>query len=197
MATTVVSRGFPEIARKVFHDHRELLAATEQACVNDLQRLADCCTRSLSQGGKIMLFGNGGSAADAQHIATELTVKYLVNRKAMAAIALTTDTSTLTAASNDYGYDFIFQRQIEALGKPSDVAIGISTSGTSPNVIYALKSASELGLIAAGLSGNKGGDMVSIADPLLVVPSSDTPRIQEMHILLLHLLCHELELRTQ
>ena len=196
MATpTAAGPGFVDIARSVFDDHRQLLRATEETCLLDLQRLVDCCVAALRNGGKILLFGNGGSAADAQHIATELTVKYLVNRRAMAAIALTTDTSALTATSNDYGYEHVFKRQIEALGKPGDVAIGISTSGASPSILIALETAGELGLIAAGLAGNSGGKMVSVAEPLVVVPSDDTPRIQEMHILLLHLLCHELELR--
>lgn len=186
---------FANIAEKAFSDHRDLLAATADTCLDELSRLTDRCTDALQQGGKILLFGNGGSAADAQHIATELTVRYLVNRKAMAAIALTTDTSVLTAASNDLGYEYVFQRQMEALGRPGDVAIGISTSGSSPNVIKALDTARELGLVASALTGNEGGALVKVADPLLIVPSTDTPRIQEMHILLLHLLCHELEQR--
>ena len=192
---TEVGPRFMAIAESAFKDHRDILMATEEACLADLSRLVDSCGKALENDGKILLFGNGGSAADAQHIATELTVRYLLDRKAMAALALTTDTSTLTAASNDFGYEHVFRRQIEALGKSGDVAIGISTSGNSPNIICALKTARDIGMVAAGLSGNHGGDMVGVADPLLVVPSADTPRVQEMHILLLHLLCHELELR--
>ena len=196
MATsTTVGASFTDIAENVFRDHRNLLAVTQDACLDRLRCLTDCCTDALKHGGKILLFGNGGSAADAQHIATELTVRYQVERKAMAAIALTTDTSALTAASNDFGYEYVFQRQVEALGRPGDVAIGISTSGTSPNIINALRTASELGLIASGLTGNDGGSLRNVADPLLIVPSNDTPRIQEMHIVLLHILCHALEQR--
>ena len=115
MATpTALDPGFTAIARGVFDDHRRLLSATEETCLWELQRLSDACAGALRNGGKILLFGNGGSAADAQHIATELTVKYLLHRKAMAAIALTTDTSALTAASNDFGYEHVFKRQIEA-----------------------------------------------------------------------------------
>ena len=164
---------FADIAEKAFSDHRDLLGATADTCLDELSCLADCCTDALQRGGKILLFGNGGSAADAQHIATELTVRYLVNRKAMAAIALTTDTSVLTAASNDLGFEYVFQRQVEALGRSGDVAIGISTSGSSPNVFKALDTARELGLVATALAGNEGGALGKVADPLLIGP----PRI--------------------
>jgi D-sedoheptulose 7-phosphate isomerase len=141
-----------------------------------------------------MFFGNGGSAADAQHLATELTIRYKKNRAAIAAIALTTDSSALTAAGNDLGFEQIFARQIEALGKPGDVAIGISTSGTSPNVIAALKQAKTLGLVTGALGGKGGGDLAQVADHLLVVPSDTTARIQEMHIMLGQMLCGALEI---
>ena len=141
-----------------------------------------------------MFFGNGGSAADAQHLATELTVRYKTDRAAIAALALTTDTSALTAIANDFGYDMLFSRQIEALAKPGDVAIGISTSGESENVIAALVKARELDVVAAGLSGGDGGRMVSVADPLLIVPTQVTARIQEMHIMLGQMLCNAVEI---
>jgi D-sedoheptulose 7-phosphate isomerase len=141
-----------------------------------------------------MFFGNGGSAADAQHIATELTIRYKHDRVAIAAIALTTDTSALTAAGNDLGFEQIFARQIEALGKPGDVAIAISTSGKSRNVIAALEQARSMRLITAAFGGKDGGDMIPLIDHLLVVPSATTARIQEMHILLGQMLCGALEI---
>ena len=149
----------------------------------------DACAGSLQDGGKILFFGNGGSAADAQHLAAELTVKYERVRLALAAVALTTDTSTLTAIAHDFGFEDVFRRQIEALGKPGDLAIGISTSGRSPNVVAGLKAATAQGLVAAALSGGTGGDLVGVADPLIVVPSDRTSRIQEMHIAIGHMLC--------
>ena len=140
-----------------------------------------------------MFFGNGGSAADAQHLATELVVKYERVRPALAALALTTDTSALTAIANDFGFEQVFARQIEALGKPGDVAIGISTSGKSANVAAALGTARKMGLVAAAFSGGDGGDLRGLADPLLIVPSQNTARIQEMHIALGQMLCGALE----
>lgn len=156
-------------------------------------RLADAAATAIRGGGKILFFGNGGSAADAQHLATELVVRFVRNRPALPAIALTTDTSALTAIGNDFGFDHLFQRQVEALGRPGDLAIGISTSGRSPNITLALRRARELGLTAAALSGRDGGELVGLADPLLVVPSDITAHIQEMHIALGHMLCDVLE----
>ena len=178
-----------------FADHERTLAATRDAVAGPFLALVDACSRALEAGGKILFFGNGGSAADAQHLAAELVVRYRVNGRALAAIALTTDTSILTACSNDFTFDDIFARQVEALMKPEDVAIGISTSGNSPNVLKALAAARALGGTAAGLAGRDGGKMVGLADPLVVVPSGITARIQEMHILLGHTLCDLLEQR--
>jgi D-sedoheptulose 7-phosphate isomerase len=141
-----------------------------------------------------MLFGNGGSAADAQHLATELTIRYKADRSAIAAIALTTDTSVLTAAANDLGFEQVFARQIAALGKGGDVAIGISTSGMSANVIAALRQARNMRIVTAALSGKGGGDLTGVCDHLLVVPSDTTARIQEVHILLGQMLCGALEI---
>ena len=157
------------------------------------QALVEACLSSLAGGGKILFFGNGGSAADAQHLAAELVVRYRVNRRALAALALTTDSSVLTACGNDFSFDELFSRQVEALGRPGDVAIGLSTSGNSPNVLTALAVARDMGLVAAGFSGRDGGRMVGLADPLLVVPSDVTARIQETHILLGHALCDRIE----
>jgi len=174
-------------------DHQNVAAATFGTLQNDFARMLDICASALGAGGKIMFFGNGGSAADAQHIATELSVRYVKDRKALAAIALTTDTSTLTAAGNDYGFDHIFSRQIEAIGQSGDVAIGFSTSGNSGNVLKALKHAHDNGIHTVGFSGRDGGKMHDLCDVLLVVPSDTTARIQEMHITLGHMLCGALE----
>ena len=154
------------------------------------------CTRrikAVAAGHKLLLFGNGGSAADAQHLATELTVRYRTNRRAIAAIALTTDTSALTAIGNDFGFDDLFARQVEALCLPGDVVIGISTSGNSENVIRGLRAARARGAITAGLGGGDGGRMVQHVDHAIIVPSTTTARIQEVHILLGHMLCGLLE----
>ena len=151
---------------------------------------AQLCIDSLKNDGKILLFGNGGSAADAQHIAAELVGRYKVERKGLPAIALTTDTSAITSIGNDFGYNYVFNRQVEALANKGDVAIGISSSGKSANVISALKLASKLSCSTIGLSGQDGGEMNQVCNINLVVPSEDTPRIQEMHIVIGHTICH-------
>lgn len=176
-----------------FQEHADTMTATRDTLVPHFARLLEACVASVKQGGKIMFFGNGGSAADAQHLATELAVRYKNDRAAIAAIALTTDTSALTAIGNDFGFDFLFSRQIEAIGKKGDVAIGISTSGNSKNVLNALKTARALGIVTVGLSGKTGGQMGDVCDILLNVPSSTTARIQEMHITLGQMLCAALE----
>lgn len=177
-----------------FAEHHDVARRTEAALSGSFAGLLAACVTSIRGGGKLMLFGNGGSAGDAQHLATELTIRYKSNRAAIAAIALTTDTSTLTAAGNDLGFDRIFARQIEALGKPGDIAIAISTSGKSPNIIAALRQARSMGIVTAGLGGKGGGDMAGLCDHLLVVPSDTTARIQEMHIMLGQMLCGALEI---
>ena len=177
-----------------FAEHHEVARRSEAALSDTFAELVRACAKSVRAGGKLMFFGNGGSAADAQHIATELTIRYKRGRVAIAAMALTTDTSALTAAGNDLGFEQIFARQIEALGKPDDVAIAISTSGKSANVIAALKQARSMRLITAAFGGKGGGDMAPLADHLLVVPSTTTARIQEMHILLGQMLCGALEI---
>ena len=140
-------------------------------------------------GNKVLLFGNGGSAADAQHIAAEFVNRFLIERPPLPAIALTTDTSILTSISNDYGYADSFAKQVKALGKEGDVAIGISTSGKAANVIKAIKVAKEMGLKTVSLAGGDGGDLAKLSDIALVVDSSSTPRIQEVHITIGHVLC--------
>lgn len=176
-----------------FDEHAEALAATRAALKEPFGRLVEAAVGSIQSGGKILLFGNGGSAADCQHIATELTIRFITDRPSIAAIALTTDTSALTAAGNDIGFENIFARQVEALAKPGDLALGISTSGNSENVIRALKQAQAMDVTPAGFGGKGGGAMVGVAEPYLVVPSDVTARIQEMHITLGHLLCGALE----
>jgi D-sedoheptulose 7-phosphate isomerase len=177
-----------------FTEHQEVARRTEAALESAFTDLVSACVTSVGGGGKLLFFGNGGSAADAQHLATELTVRYKRNRAAIAALALTTDTSALTAAGNDLGFEQVFARQIEALGREGDVAIAISTSGKSPNVLAALRQARTQGLVTAALSGKGGGDLAGLADHLLVVPSETTARIQEMHILLGQMLCGALEI---
>jgi D-sedoheptulose 7-phosphate isomerase len=182
-----------DVFQRSFASHRELIHPTEQTCREPLERLGTLVVAALRSGGKLLLFGNGGSAADAQHLAAEFTIRFVKSRCALAAIALTTDSSALTACGNDLGFDQVFSRQIEALGRPGDVAIAISTSGNSPNVITALERAKTQGLTAAALSGKDGGKLRGIADPLVIVPSQETARIQEMHILLGHILCAKVE----
>ena len=177
-----------------FAEHHDTARRTEAALSGAFAGLVSACVKSIRAGGKLMLFGNGGSAADAQHLATELTVRYKSDRAAIAAVALTTDTSALTAAGNDLGFDRVFARQIEALGRPDDVAIAISTSGKSPNVIAALRQAKAMKLVTAALGGKGGGDLAGLADHLLMVPSDTTARIQEMHITLGQMLCGALEI---
>lgn len=148
---------------------------------------------ALRGGGKILAFGNGGSAADAQHLAGELVGRYLKDRPGLPALALTTDPSVVTAISNDLGFEAVFRRQVEAHGRPGDVAIGISTSGRSPNVIEGLKAARERGLLTVGLSGEGGGSLSGLVDYLVDVPHRDTPRIQEIHAIVVHILCQIVE----
>lgn len=147
----------------------------------------------VKQGGKILLMGNGGSAADSQHIAAEIVGRFKKERKGMPAIALTTDTSILTSVGNDYGYDYIFARQIEALCKAEDLVIGITTSGNSTNVVNAMQAAKEIGAITVGLTGGTGGKLTKICDHNLIMPSDVTARVQEAHIFVGHCLCEILE----
>lgn len=148
---------------------------------------------SLKAGGKILVFGNGGSAADAQHFAGELVGRFLRERPALPALALTTDPSVMTAIGNDMGYDFVFRRQVEAHGRPGDVAVGITTSGRSENIITALSAARQRGLVTVALTGNGGGRLKGAVDYLIDVPHSETPRIQEVHGMVVHLLCQMIE----
>jgi D-sedoheptulose 7-phosphate isomerase len=176
-----------------FADHATVMAATRDQLQEPFIRLVGHGVNCIRGGGKILFFGNGGSAADCQHLATELTIRYVSDRQPIAAIALTTDTSALTACGNDLGFDEIFARQIEALAKPHDLCIGISTSGNSENVIKGLIQAKTMGAVPAALGGKGGGQMSVVSDPYLVVPSDVTARIQEMHIMIGHMFCDALE----
>jgi D-sedoheptulose 7-phosphate isomerase len=156
-------------------------------------KAAAAIVEALGRGGKLLLFGNGGSAADAQHVAAEFVGRFQRERAAMAAIALTTDTSVLTSIGNDYAYDRVFVRQVEALGRPGDVAFGISTSGSSPNVVAALEAAAKLGLVTIALTGGDGGLVGRVAAIHVNVPSKATARVQEVHRTLLHVICDLVE----
>ena len=160
---------------------------------NTIARAAAVITDCIRSGGKVILFGNGGSAADAQHLAGELVGRFRLERAAFPAMALTTDTSIITAVANDYGYDTIFARQVEAHARRADVVVGISTSGNSANVVAGLEKAKQVGAKTIGLVGGNGGKVAEIADIVLVVPSSDTPRIQEGHITIGHIICDIVE----
>ena len=158
-----------------------------------IEKAAKAMIQSVKKGQKIIVFGNGGSAADSQHMVAELVGRFKKERPGIAAIALTTNTSILTAISNDYSYDVSFKRQIEALGTAGDVACGISTSGTAKNVNEAVKKAREMGLTTVSLTGKDGGALKGLTDIAIIVDSQDTPRIQESHILLIHILCELIE----
>jgi len=159
----------------------------------NIEKAAIAIINSFKDGGKLLIFGNGGSAADSQHIAAELVGRFKMQRNGLPAIALTTDTSALTAIANDYGYDVVFSRQIEALGAKGDVALGISTSGNSKNVIEAFKKAKALGIKTIALAGSDGGKMKSEADISIIVASKDTPRVQESQGMIGHILCALIE----
>jgi D-sedoheptulose 7-phosphate isomerase len=171
----------------------ELHLRVANECSRAIVEAAIAITNCLRSGGKLLFFGNGGSAADAQHLAAEFVGRFVIERRALPAIALTTDSSILTAVGNDYGFDQVFARQIEALGNRNDVAIGISTSGNSPNVLLAMKQAHLKQMKTVGLAGKDGGALVKDVDIAITVASSNTARIQECHIAVGHLLCELVE----
>ena len=175
---------------------QESLAAKQRFFAEQAESVAQAAQliiTAMRNGNKLLLFGNGGSAADAQHIAAELAFSMGRERRALPALALTTDTSLLTAISNDLSFDYIFARQIKALGQAGDVALALSTSGNSPNVIAAVQQAREQGLVTIGLLGATGGEVAGLVDLALIVPHTDTPRIQEVHITASHILCQLIE----
>lgn len=182
--------------RSMFHsilsEHQQVITSLQEM-EPEITQSAQHITACLQQGGKILLMGNGGSAADAQHIAAELVVRYVKNRKALPAIALTTDSSILTATGNDFGFKQLFARQVEALAQPGDLVVGISTSGESENVVCALQKAKESGVETLGLTGQAAGRISQIADQTIRVPSTVTARVQEAHILIGHYWCEQVE----
>lgn len=179
--------------RKAIEDaldsHAALVVLVRQQMCADIAAAAEKLVVCLDAGHKLLLCGNGGSAADAQHIAAEFTGRFLAERKPLPAIALTTDTSALTAIGNDYGFDTVFERQVRALARPGDLLLAISTSGDSKNVLAAMKAMRKLGGESIALTGRDGGQMKALADINLIVPSDETPRIQEMHAIIGHMLC--------
>lgn len=170
--------------------------AFAQSSIDQIIELAEWTQNSLESGGKLLIFGNGGSAADAQHLAAEFVNRFLINRRPLPALALTTDTSVITSIGNDFSFDLIFAKQIEAFGKPEDLALGISTSGTSTNVVKAMVAARDIGMKTVALTGGTtkpGGDLADICDMVLNVPTDSTPHIQEAHLWVEHMLCEIVE----
>ena len=174
-------------------NHQELIAQVINQLLLPIENGCALINQTILNGNKLLIAGNGGSASDAQHIAAEFTGRFVKNRKPLAAIALSTDTSAMTAISNDYGFEHVFSRQLEALAKPGDLFLGISTSGNSNNVIEAFKSAKKTGCKTLGLSGRDGGQMNDLCDLNIIVPSDITARIQEMHILIGHIFCKSVD----
>jgi len=168
-------------------------AAQDSALLDAAHRIAAAMIAALRSGQKILIIGNGGSAADAQHIAAEIIGRYRQDRPAYAAIALTTDTSALTSIANDYGFEQIFARQVEGLGRRGDVLLALSTSGKSPNILSALRLARERGLVTVGFTGRKGENLRALCDHLLIAPSDDTPVIQQIHLAVAHGICDKIE----
>lgn len=176
-----------------FQEHQDVLEKTK-ILLPQIQQISNQIIERIHNKGTIFFMGNGGSAADAQHLAAELIGRFTKERQPIPAIALTTDTSVLTCLSNDYNYDIIFARQLQALCKPNDVVIGISTSGNSPSVLNGIETANQIGAFTIGLTGGSGGKLAIMTDECLTIPSSSTARIQEMHILIGHTLCELIEL---
>jgi len=181
-----------EIANRL-EESAQIKKAIAKSRIAEIEHVVEFIIGAYKTGGKVVLFGNGGSAADAQHIASELVGRFMLKRQAFPAIALTTNTSTLTALANDYGYETVFSRQVEALVNERDVVIGISTSGNSPNVVEAIKMAKIKGAKTVALTGSDGGKLAEVADLALIVPSDSTPRIQEAHITIGHIVCELVE----
>ena len=181
-----------EIKRQL-QDHRAVIELLERDLTAQIAEMSSLITAALANGSKLLVMGNGGSAADSQHFAAEIVGRFKMERKALPAVALSTDTSILTAIGNDYGFESVFSRQVEALAKPGDIVVGLSTSGNSPNVLKALNAARELGCRTIGLLGRDGGTISPVCDLALVVPSTDTPRIQEGHATIIHIVCDLVE----
>ena len=183
-----------ELFQSTVTDHLETVTAFRDACGDTVVAIAEASIAALEAGGKVCFFGNGGSAADAQHFAAEFVVRFTRNRKALPSIAFTTDTSILTACANDFGYDEVFARQVEGLCGPADVVVGISTSGNSPNVVRGLEAADALNLKTVAFTGESGGKCAELADLALKVPSPVTARVQECHLIAGHTICDLVEI---
>lgn len=182
------------IAEQLVEAQRILAAMrSDSDLLSCVEQIVARCVQSIRQGGKILFAGNGGSAADAQHMAGEFVSRFEFEREGLPAVALTTDTSILTAIGNDYGYEKLFSRQIQALGRPGDVIVGYSTSGRSRNILRAFETARAAQMVCVGLTGDRGGPMIELCDYLLEVPSSHTPKIQEAHLVLGHIICGSVE----
>lgn len=174
---------------KLIDEHLKVMELVKDTMCEAINKACDACKKCIEQGGTIFFMGNGGSAADSQHLAAEFVGRFVKERRAMSAVALTTDTSILTSIGNDYGFDSIFQRQIEGLAKKGDVVVGITTSGNSINIINAINMAKEIGATTIGLLGRDGGELKELCDISLVVPSDVTARVQEAHITIGHIIC--------
>jgi D-sedoheptulose 7-phosphate isomerase len=181
------------LLQNVFNEHQQVIALVQDSCLTDIIKVSSLMMSVLEHGGTIYWCGNGGSAADSQHLAAELVGRFKADRRPLRSIALSTDTSVLTSVANDYSFDTIFSRQVEALGRPGDLLIGISTSGNSPNVLNAFQAAKLLGLKSVGLLGNDGGGAKGLVEHAIVIPSNNTARIQEAHILIGHCFCDLIE----
>lgn len=181
--------------RSIVDTHCRVMAEVGSRLAGQIEAMVDVVADVLGKGGKVLIMGNGGSAADAQHFAAEIVGRFRLERRALPAIALTTDTSILTAVGNDYGFDQVFRRQVEAFAEAGDAVIGISTSGSSNNVYGALLLARERGCRTVGLLGRDGGTIAGIVDIALTIPSQETPRIQEAHVTIIHLVCELVEKR--
>ena len=184
-----VMEGIPVYFKKLIEDHKKAVLALEETCLEELQTLAELCKSAVERGNTVFFCGNGGSAADCQHIAAEFVGRFVKERRGLPAIAMTTDTSILTAIGNDYGFENIFCRQVEALVKTGDVLVGISTSGKSENILLALKAAKKQGAFTAALTGSGPNPMSEEADIALAIPHPVTARVQECHILIGHMIC--------
>ena len=178
---------------KIIEEHYDVIEAMKAECMQDISRFAEACREAIATGHTIYLMGNGGSACDCQHFAAELVGRFQKERQAMAAVALTTDTAILTALANDYGFEVVFSRQVEALVRSGDLVVSISTSGNSPNIMKALEKANQQGAVTVGLTGRSGGRMKKLCDICIRIPSDVTARIQEAHLLIEHLVCQRIE----
>ena len=190
-----MSKDLEKFFKRQFDEHNKVASDCKKKLQSSFLNVTKICVSSLKKKKKILFFGNGGSASDAQHLATELTVRFSKNRKAISAISLATDTSAITAIGNDFGFNFIFSRQIEAIGNSGDVAIGVSTSGKSENVINGLKKAKQMGLKCLALTGKHTKDVDKLCDQVISIPADNTSRIQEMHIMIGQMLCNAIEFK--